>query len=368
MDKVYIHTEEETIIDKGYSIVELDGKKYRVKTTNSQGTSVLPKLTGINKGSKSTKTSKIVSEVLYIPISTQESVFQEKVFDPVYPSKKLKEFVEELVDFTVDQDNETIELTGTVESIQMAKSKMINLAARHAKKLSYTHFISFPIQTNSVRLSIEKIQQDIIEMGIPDIDARNNSFIKKEKLHFTLGMLALPNSAYVEKAASIVSELKTVLYRELNNAPLQVDIKGLAIMGPKDSKVGSVLYAKVKNNENGIRMLHVCELIRAEFYKAGLLLESDKNKRLLLHATVINTRYNRNNSSNDNAKTLLNAENNGVGGGRNSNTSRTNFSQVLDTYKDVDIGSCILKELQIAKRFKFNEDGSYFSEGTLQLP
>ncbi|TFB02162.1 hypothetical protein CCMA1212_006107 [Trichoderma ghanense] len=181
-------------------------------------------------------------------------------------------------------------------------------------KLTPTHFLCIPLAGVQLATALAAFRADVtsaMSFGLPEDAVRPLG-----TLHLTLGVMALKGDG-VEQAANILRELRlrdilaeTRLAKDANTSPavwalsggstvrsespradgLTLTIRGLHSIQPPAK--AAVLYAAPSDPE-GI-LYDFCKRLQRPFQESGLMI--DENRPLLLHATIINTIYVKNNS------------------------------------------------------------------------
>ncbi|KAK4061594.1 uncharacterized protein Triagg1_10223 [Trichoderma aggressivum f. europaeum] len=206
-------------------------------------------------------------------------------------------------------------------------------------KLTPTHFLCIPLVGVPLATTLAAFRADAtsaMSFGLPEDAVRPLG-----TLHLTLGVMSLKRDG-VERAVDILRGLKlkeilaeTRLAKDANTSAavlalsggsndgsqpsktngLSLTIRGLHSMQPAER--AAVLYAPPSDPE-GI-LYNFCKQLQKPFQDAGLMI--DENRPLLLHATIINTIYVKNNSG---------------GGGRGKKRERLtiNARDLLSRYDD----------------------------------
>lgn len=110
-------------------------------------------------------------------------------------------------------------------------------------------------------------------------------------LHLTIGVMSLQDSRKLQQAIQLLNRLDIeAMLRESSStatsaSPLSVSLRGLCSM--HDPSRTSVLYVYPKDFTHRLRRL--CEWVRDEFLKHGLMVESKWPFKL--HVTIVNTYY-----------------------------------------------------------------------------
>lgn len=173
-----------------------------------------------------------------------------------------------------------------------------------------THFVCIPLASPQLSRALAAFKADVtspMSFGVPPDAVRPPG-----TMHLTMGVMSLKDDG-IERATEVLNSLR--LRDMLSNAreaflqsravqtglasaegsssteegPLSITLQGLhAMQTPAKT---SVLYAPPVDTD-GI-LYRFCEQIKNTFQEAGLMAE--ENRPLLLHATVINTIYVKNN-------------------------------------------------------------------------
>ncbi|PWA01872.1 hypothetical protein BB558_002008 [Smittium angustum] len=323
--------------------------------------------------------SNLITKTINLPSKTI-SLLSETFSKEIVEIKELSK-----VEILFDLEKEIIEIFGNDnETTDLISEQILDMAAKVAYKVPYTHFISIPLRTESFKRQINEFQNQLIENSLKDSSStkiKTNHMIKPTKLHLTLGMLSLTNERQVSLAVELLIKLEQQvlnLVRESQKSftesdkvkRMYIEFGNLKTFG--NPKYSSVLYTEplpsTKNNKAGLsnqQMSQVFELIdgnydalvkvsdflRSEFIKGGILFpgrQRGREERFTLHATIANTK-----------------EGGYKNGGRNGDN--VNLGEILKSYQSCNFGLCLVDEIQIAKRFRYNEDGSYYSEGGIKF-
>ncbi|KAK1248050.1 hypothetical protein MKX07_000938 [Trichoderma sp. CBMAI-0711] len=207
-------------------------------------------------------------------------------------------------------------------------------------KLTPTHFLCIPLAGAQLAAALAAFRADVtsaMSFGLPEDAVRPLG-----TLHLTLGVMALKRDG-VEQAVDILKSLRlrdilaeTRLAKNANTTPsvlalsggssvnsqssttdgLTLTIRGLHSIQPPAK--AAVLYASPTDPE-GI-LYDFCKRLQRPFQESGLMI--DENRPLLLHATIINTIYVKNNG--------------GGGGGRGKRRERLTIDarSLLSRYDD----------------------------------
>ncbi|OMJ22513.1 hypothetical protein AYI70_g2832 [Smittium culicis] len=245
---------------------------------------------------------------------------------------------------------------------------------------SYTHFISIPLKDPVIKANVQNLYNDIKNYSSSSILKDKNACVSPNTLHLTLAMLTLKSKNQIQAAVSLLQsllpEINILIKSNHSNKP-SIKLQKLSVMGRPGTTLGSVLYSNVidssnllptlennsnnqsvrshaplppdtvNNNNNNNLILHkICNLIITKFKAAGFV--PDSVRPLLMHMTLINLRY-------------------AAAANNSSYVKKIDFTPIISQFGQFSSGSCRIDSIEIAKRFYFNHDGSYFSEGSINL-
>ncbi|XP_070051856.1 uncharacterized protein [Nicotiana tomentosiformis] len=205
----------------------------------------------------------------------------------------------------------------------------------------YSHFVSLPLAIypelvnklinfqNSV-LGITEVSKsptseskasELLELGI-----EKSIFINPKTFHLTVLMLKLWNKDRFEAAAQVLREC-------MRGSPAKA----------------YVVYAPVEVIGGEARLLRACQVMIDAFTEAGLVLEKDANRKLKLHATIMNARHSRSKNRSGNADSF---------------DARAIFGQ----YGSEEWGECLLREAHLSQRFVYGDNGYYHCCESIPFP
>ncbi|KAG8673520.1 hypothetical protein FPOAC2_06965 [Fusarium poae] len=156
-------------------------------------------------------------------------------------------------------------------------------------RASPTHFVCIPLAGPQLIRAVAAFRTEVTNpasFGIPPTAVRPVG-----TMHLTLGVMSLKDEG-IQQAAEVLRSLKLTEFlanaragTSLTEERLSLTLKGLhAMQSPAKT---TVLYAAPVDTE-GI-LYKFCEQIKTTFQEAGLMTKEDRP--LLLHATVVNTIY-----------------------------------------------------------------------------
>nr|XP_016455150.1 PREDICTED: translation initiation factor IF-2-like isoform X3 [Nicotiana tabacum] len=205
----------------------------------------------------------------------------------------------------------------------------------------YSHFVSLPLAIypelvnklinfqNSV-LGITEVSKsptseskasELLELGI-----EKSIFINPKTFHLTVLMLKLWNKDRFEAAAQVLREC-------MRGSPAKA----------------YVVYAPVEVIGGEARLLRACQVIIDAFTEAGLVLEKDANRKLKLHATIMNVRHSRSKN-------------------RSGYADPFDARAIFDQYGSEEWGECLLREAHLSQRFVYGDNGYYHCCESIPFP
>ncbi|XP_009630558.1 uncharacterized protein LOC107813118 isoform X3 [Nicotiana tabacum] len=227
----------------------------------------------------------------------------------------------------------------------------------------YSHFVSLPLAIypelvnklinfqNSV-LGITEVSKsptseskasELLELGI-----EKSIFINPKTFHLTVLMLKLWNKDRFEAAAQVLRSVSPKVLDALESRPVSIRLKGLECMRGSPAKA-YVVYAPVEVIGGEARLLRACQVMIDAFTEAGLVLEKDANRKLKLHATIMNARHSRSKNRSGNADSF---------------DARAIFGQ----YGSEEWGECLLREAHLSQRFVYGDNGYYHCCESIPFP
>ncbi|XP_070023781.1 uncharacterized protein LOC107779257 isoform X2 [Nicotiana tabacum] len=224
----------------------------------------------------------------------------------------------------------------------------------------YSHFVSLPLAIypelvnklinfqNSV-LGITEVSKsptseskasELLELGI-----EKSIFINPKTFHLTVLMLKLWNKDRFEAAAQVLRSVSPKVLDALESRPVSIRLKGLECMRGSPAKA-YVVYAPVEVIGGEARLLRACQVIIDAFTEAGLVLEKDANRKLKLHATIMNVRHSR----------------------RSGYADPFDARAIFDQYGSEEWGECLIREAHLSQRFVYGDNGYYHCCESIPFP
>ncbi|KAG2486288.1 hypothetical protein HYH03_014993 [Edaphochlamys debaryana] len=240
------------------------------------------------------------------------------------------------------------------------------LGGRH---LDYNFFLSLPLASPAAVRQFEAFRRAVLNdpkvcppSGSSGLDP--SVFMAPPHLHLTLAMLKLYSDEARHRAAQVLDSLQPRVAALLEGRPLKVHLQGLEYMNDDPSAM-HVLYLKVHDQtdpeaEGGSGgpleglcgpLEGLCDAVVEAFGGAGLLLPQD-DRKVKLHATIINTRY---------RKRTDGAGAGGSAGGGGGRPERQPFDgrALLQEHGRLDLGIHTIEALHLSQRGAYGEDGYY---------
>ncbi|KAG8034355.1 hypothetical protein G9C98_007431 [Cotesia typhae] len=207
------------------------------------------------------------------------------------------------------------------------------------EKLSFTHFVSIPLDYEVIINNFIKFKNEILndsELKLSGLSEK--CFVSPYKLHLTIGMLLLvddkeKNDAIGTLDACVKNVIKPILKEK---GPINIKIQGLEIMNDDPEKV-KILYGKVLKNDT---LQEIANKTQNFFVEKGLM-KIQYTETVNLHMTLINT-----SCAIDKSK-------------KNSKAPTFDATKILKKYKDYYFGDSKMEKINISIRKVISEDGSY---------
>ncbi|XP_073140558.1 uncharacterized protein [Henckelia pumila] len=181
-----------------------------------------------------------------------------------------------------------------------------------------------------------------------DLGIERSIFIKPKTFHLTILMLKLWNKQRVNAAAEVLQSVSSQVMDALDHRPVSIKLKGLNCMKGSLAKA-RVLYAPVEEVGGEDRLLRASQVIIDAFAEAGLLIGTDAQQKLKLHATLMNERHRKRNK---NARKLDSFDARGI----------------FDRYGSEEWGEYPIREAHLSQRFVFDGNGYYHCCASIPFP
>ncbi|GIL50546.1 hypothetical protein Vafri_6716 [Volvox africanus] len=197
--------------------------------------------------------------------------------------------------------------------------------------------------------------------------------MRPQHLHLTLLMLKLYSDQKRHEAQQLLARLQGPVATLLGAGPVKVHLQGLEYMND-DPGAMHVMYLRVQDMGPGNRLEALCDLVVEEFARAGLLLPQDERK-VKLHATILNTRYRKRPQASEavGGSGRRGEGPAGAAGAGSGPTSRREERQpfdgraLLEEHGRLDLGIHTIQALHLSQRGAYGEDGYYRCARKLDL-
>ncbi|KAL3378709.1 hypothetical protein AABB24_004567 [Solanum stoloniferum] len=219
-----------------------------------------------------------------------------------------------------------------------------------SKNVGYTHFVSLPLTLpDEMVTKLNNFKNSALQTN-KGLGIDKSIFIKPNTLHLTVQMLKLWNTDRIEAAADVLRRVSPKVMDALERRPVYIRLKGLECMPDRGTPPKAyVVHAPLEVIGGGIdRLKRACRVIIDAFIEAGLVLEKDANRGLLLHATLMN-------AGNSKSKTSGKTE---------PFDARTIFAQ----YGSEEWGECYIREAHLSQRFVYDGNGYFHCCASIPFP
>ncbi|KAL0274446.1 UNVERIFIED_CONTAM: hypothetical protein PYX00_006866 [Menopon gallinae] len=184
-----------------------------------------------------------------------------------------------------------IEIYGpTKNQIILAWKSILVVIKSSRKKLSVTHFICIPLNSEEIKQNFIKFKENILSTCF-DQGISEKLFQLPNKLHLTILVLVLVDDKERKQAEESFLKICNKIVKPMleNVKPCIVEVNGLDIMNDDPSEV-RVLYANasIKNEETLLQ--DICRKIRQGFSPLGFNKE-DSVPDVKLHVTLMNSAF-----------------------------------------------------------------------------
>ncbi|XP_016561382.2 A-kinase anchor protein 7 isoform X1 [Capsicum annuum] len=212
----------------------------------------------------------------------------------------------------------------------------------------YTHFISLPLLLHDETVKkLNNFQKSVVGTT-KDLGIEKSMFINPKTFHLTVLMLKLSNNDQIKAAAKVLQSVSPKVTEDLEGRPVCIRLTGLACMRGSPEKA-YVVHAPLKVTGGEAQLEHACQRIINAFTEAGLVLEEDVNKKLKLHATIMNARYRKSKKSSEKTDPF---------------DARAIFAQ----HGSEEWGECLIREVHLSKRFVYDINGYFHCCASIPFP
>eukprot|EP00741_Cyanophora_paradoxa_P018084 tig00021037_g17461.t1 len=193
-----------------------------------------------------------------------------------------------------DDPAEEIVIRGpTQAAVSSARTRVEIIMEEALRSLPYTHFVSIRLGSQGSQhwQRVAAFREQVLARYGTARGVDPSIFVPPEQMHLTLVMLRLYGAGARRDAEAALQRCAKAVERELGKKPLSVGLSGLDYMCDDRGEV-DVLYAKVGTGLD--RLSRLCDAVMAEFRTAGLVDEQQSSRALKLHATLMNSKYRKN--------------------------------------------------------------------------
>ena len=248
----------------------------------------------------------------------------------------------------IGHDGDVVIIGHDRKGVITARRRINLLIAASRKRLTYTHFLSIPLNEGHVIMKFNMFKNDVLtNSGKTSKGVDETIFQIPSKLHLTLGVLTLLDDAEINQAIEALNYCKEHVVKPLikKYGQIQIRIKGTEIMNddPTDAKV---LYARISNTNEALQ--EIVDTITDHYADIGILRkERDKVK---LHVTLMNTSFK-----------LHNEE--------LSNKTRGSFdaTEIMKAHENTCFGEVPLKQIHLSQRHTISSNGYYQATAKISL-
>lgn len=247
-----------------------------------------------------------------------------------------------------------IRITGSDKrGVVTAANRIDVMVAAARNKISFTHFISLPLNSTELQKSFCEFREDVLDKcgGVRGLDP--TIFQTPSLLHLTIGTMALLDERERDLARTILQDCKEeVVIPLLGESGITITLGGLEYMNDDPAEV-DVLYAKIVDKDGKLQTM--ADKIVTKFVESGLM--SRQYDRVKLHATLINT--------------LFRKESGDVGDKNDQGESRESFDArpVLEKWSNIELGLAVIQEVHLSQRRagKRTKEGYYLPSCIVSL-
>ncbi|XP_071444153.1 activating signal cointegrator 1 complex subunit 1 [Hetaerina americana] len=232
------------------------------------------------------------------------------------------------------------------------------------QRQAFTHFLSLSMAGEDIQKSFLQFKRDVLEVCRDSRGICESLFQREQKLHLTLGTLALLDKVEREQAAQALQDaFADVIMPLLQGCSLKVQMKGLEYMNDDPAEV-DVLYGKVQvvvgNGCHEDILQRLADDIAAYFTQKGFM--QKEYERVKLHVTLMNTIFRKEEDG------LSEGARQGEGndglqrrGKQPPKRGRETFdaSSVLEKFQDYYFGEQVIGAVQLSQRYSTGKNGYY---------
>ncbi|XP_046402108.1 activating signal cointegrator 1 complex subunit 1 [Ischnura elegans] len=241
------------------------------------------------------------------------------------------------------------------------------------QRQAFTHFLSLSMAGEEIQKYFLQFKKDVLEACRDSRGICESVFQREQKLHLTLGTLALLDKVEREQAAKTLEDAFTdVIIPLLEGRSLKVQMKGLEYMNDDPAEV-DVLYGQVQvvdgNGGSEDILQKLADDVAAYFTQKGFM--QKEYDRVKLHVTLMNTIF-RKEEEGVSEGLRPGEENDGPprrGKPPPLRKARETFDarSILEKFQDYYFGEQVIDTLHLSQRYSTGKNGYYQSTAKIIL-
>ncbi|XP_013401285.1 activating signal cointegrator 1 complex subunit 1 [Lingula anatina] len=250
------------------------------------------------------------------------------------------------------------------KGVVSARTRIEVMVDSARQRLPFTHFLSLPVNGQKIKDAFLDFKADVLRECDGDRGIVPAVFQNPDKLHLTLGIMALMNGTEIAKATDLLQQCREDLVNPiLKGEPLDAIIQGLGYMNDEPGKV-NVLYANVMLQDGSDRLQVLADRIKDRFVSAGLL-KKDSYERVKLHVTLMNAKFigDAHKEIASKSQDVRQQEQLQFSGER----EYFDATNVLRMFRDYKFGEHLIDSLHISQRGFYDKDGYYAAAAKVPL-
>lgn len=236
-----------------------------------------------------------------------------------------------------------------------AKTRIDLIVDGARQREPFSHFLSIPINSQQIQESFSEFKTDVLRECDGDRGIDNTIFQKLEKLHLTIGIMALMDDKEIQNVVKMLNDCKNDFIEPiLKGKPLTIQLRGLEYMNDDPSAV-DVLYAKIEPGEDLEKLQLVVDRIVDKFTSAGVM--TQEYDRVKLHTTVMNTLFRRDPTGAPTQK-------------QKGKVERESFDayNLIKKFGDYNFGQYTVDRIHLSQKHGTSCDGYYSCVASINLP
>ncbi|XP_071160134.1 activating signal cointegrator 1 complex subunit 1-like [Mytilus edulis] len=236
-----------------------------------------------------------------------------------------------------------------------AKTRIDLIVDGARQREPFTHFLSIPINNAKMQESFAEFRTDVLRECDGDRGIDGSIFQKLQKLHLTIGILALMDDKEIHNAEELLNECKENLIEPiLKSEPLLIHLRGLEYMND-DPRAVDVMYAKIDTGENLDKLQMIVDRIVDKFTSAGIM--TQEYDRVKLHVTIMNTLFRRDPTGAPVQR-------------QKGKVERESFDayNLIKRFGNYDFGEYCIDKIHLSQKHGSACDGYYYCTSSINIP